>query len=104
MTAHKQGGFITVRVSSKEVNTFRDHFPCSGIPENTSFQFELDGRNGDLVDIVAWVNPDGLYEDYQGESVDSADFDHGSGLQALSLDATNLCVDNGMLPQWARRP
>lgn len=102
MTAHKQGGFVTVRVSGEEVNTFRRLFPCSGIPANSSFEFELDARNGDLVNIIMWLNPDGLYEDYHGESVDSAEYD-GSGLLALSHDANNHCVANGMLPQWARR-
>lgn len=102
MLAHSQGGFITVRVSGEEVNAFRRRFPCSGIPENSSFEFEFDSRNGDLVNIILWLNPDGLYADYQGEYADSAEYD-GAGLLALSHDAGNHCVNNGMLPQWAKR-
>ena len=102
MLAHSQGGFITVRVSGEETNAFRRRFPCSGIPQSSSFEFEFDSRNGDLVNITMWLNPEGVYADYHGEYVDSSEYD-GSGLLALSLDATNHCVDNGMLPQWARR-
>jgi hypothetical protein len=102
MIAHKQGGFITVRVSSTDVNTFRRQFPCSGIPEDSSFEFELDARNGDLVNIVMWVNPDGVYEDFHGQCVDSAEYD-GAGLLTLSNDVNNHAVANGMLPQWAKR-
>jgi hypothetical protein len=102
MTGNKQGGFITVDVSSTDVNAFRKQFPCSRIPEGSSFIFELDSRNGDLVNITMYLNPDGLYEDFKGQYVDSAEYD-GAGLLALSCDATNYCVSNGMLPQWAKR-
>jgi hypothetical protein len=102
MLANKQGGFIIVRVSGEEVNTFNRQFPCSGIPDDSSFEFELDAKNGDLVNIVMWINPDSVYQDYHGENVDSAEYD-GDGLLALSNDATNYCVNNGMLPQWAKR-
>lgn len=94
MKTTKQSSWVLVSVSSEEVRTFNRQFPCSNIPNGSQFLFELDSRNGDLVNITMHLE--------DGQYADSSDYD-GSGLLALSHDATNFAVNAGMLPQWAKR-
>ena len=100
MKATSQGGFVLVRVLSEDTNKFNRSWPCSNIPEDASFLFELDSRNGDLVNITMWEDDNG-FQGFGGR-LDSAEYD-GEALLALSHDANSFAVGAGMLPQWARR-
>ncbi len=94
MTATKQSGWVLVSVSSEETRRFNRQFPCSNIPDGSTFLIELDARNGDLVNLTMHLE--------DGEYVDSSEYD-GAALLALTTDANNFAVNAGLLPQWARR-
>lgn len=94
MTATKQSGWVLVSVSSEETRRFNRQFPCSNIPDGSTFLIELDARNGDLVNLTMHLE--------DGEYVDSSEYD-GSALLALTTDAHNFAVTAGLLPQCARR-
>lgn len=94
MKATKQSSWILVSVSSGETTEFNRHWPCSNIPDGSTFLIELDARNGDLVDITMHLE--------DGQFADSSEYD-GQALLALTHDATNFAVNAGMLPQWAKR-
>ena len=51
MRAYDNGCFYSVSVSADEVSAFKDQWPCSGLPDDTSLWFQFDKRNGDLVDL-----------------------------------------------------
>lgn len=89
-----------VFVSSEDTNSFRRSWPCNNIPEDAAFLFELDARNGDLVNITMWQDDSGIKG--FGGRLDSAEYD-GAPLLALSNDATNFAVKAGLLPQFATR-
>ena len=72
---HRNSG--TATLLWEEIESFKDQWPCNGLPELESITFEYDSR-GDLVDILAI--------DINGRAVDIADFD-GPALLALSQDA-----------------
>ena len=94
MLVTKQAGWVLVRVTGDDTTEFNHSWPCSNIPNGTDILFELDARNGDLVNITMHLE--------DGQYVDSADYD-GAALLALSHDANNFAVSGGHLPQWARR-
>jgi hypothetical protein len=94
MKATRQSGWVLVSVSSEETRSFNRQFPCSNVPDGSTFLIELDARNGDLVDVTMHLE--------DGEYVDSSQYD-GYALLALMNDATNFAVNVGMLPRWARR-
>lgn len=93
MLASSQSSFVIVAVPSPDVDAFRASYPCSGIPAHSSFRFEFDRCNGDLVNIT-------MYGEY-GEYLDSNAFD-GSGLLSLSQDAELFAIQSGHLPQWIK--
>ena len=93
MRVTRQGTWVLVSVSEDETREFIRQFPCSNIPDGSTFLIELDARNGDLVDITMHLD---------GQCVDSSDYD-GAGLLALTQDANNFAVSAGHLPQWAKR-
>ena len=45
-----KGCFVGVTVSRREVEAFKDRWPCSTLPDRAVY-FEFDARNGDLVDM-----------------------------------------------------
>ena len=47
-----------VQVSTREVEDFKRHWPCSGLPD-CAVTFEFDKRNGDLVDLICRREFDG---------------------------------------------
>jgi hypothetical protein len=94
MKATRQSSWVLVSVSSEETRSFNRQFPCSNIPDGSTLLIELDARNGDLVNITMHLE--------DGEYVDSSEYD-GSALLALTMDANNLAVNAGFLPQWAKR-
>lgn len=55
MKYHNNGCFHSVTVSAAEVQAFKDHWPCSTLPDKAVW-FQFDKRNGDLVDM----KPDGM--------------------------------------------
>lgn len=50
MRVFDNGSFYSVSVSQSEVETFKDNWPCSYLPDR-AVTFQFDKRNGDLVDI-----------------------------------------------------
>jgi hypothetical protein len=94
MKATRQNGWVLVSVSGEETRGFNKQFPCSNIPNGSTFLIELDARNGDLVNVTMHLE--------DGECVDSSEYD-GAGLLALTTDANNFAVNAGFLPQWGRR-
>ncbi len=50
MKAFDNGCFYSVTVSRREVEAFKDNWPCSNLPDRWIW-FQFDKRNGDLVDI-----------------------------------------------------
>lgn len=50
MKAIDNGCFYSVKVSAREVENFKDSWPCSALP-SCAFWFQFDRRNGDLVDM-----------------------------------------------------
>ena len=73
---------MRVKVSAHEVAQFKSQWPCSGLPDDTSFTFEFD-TNGDLVDLYA--------RRINGFSYDTHECD-GPALVALSQDAQALTI------------
>lgn len=71
MRVYDLGCFFLVRVSRSDVRSFKDRWPCRGLP-TVPISFEFDKRNGDLVDVLS--------------RPDSVNFD-GPALLALSQDA-----------------
>lgn len=65
------GCLYTVQCSTRDVETFKASWPCSGLP-SLPIAFQFDKRTGDLVDILC--------------RRDSSSFD-GPSLVALSEDA-----------------
>src|SRR5262245_35488043 len=53
MRVYDNGSFYSVSVSRSEVETFKDRWPCSGLPDR-GVTFQFDKRNGDLVDITPY--------------------------------------------------
>lgn len=94
MKATRQSGWVLVSVSSEETRSFNRQFPCSNIPDGSTFLIELDARNGDLVNVTMHLA--------DGEYVDSSEYD-GAPLLALTTDANNIAVNAGLIPEWARR-
>jgi len=50
MKAYDNGCFVTIRVSTNEVDDFKSRWPCSGLPSRP-IEFCFEKKNGDLVDI-----------------------------------------------------
>ena len=50
MRFHDNGCFYSVTVTRAEVESFKDQWPCNGLPERAIW-FQFDKRNGDLVDM-----------------------------------------------------
>ena len=50
MRYYDNGCFFSVTVSSREVENFKSHWPCSELPYR-SIWFQFDKRNGDLIDV-----------------------------------------------------
>jgi len=72
MRYYDNGSMYTVSVSRREVEAFKDKWPCSGLPD-TWVAFQFYKRNGDLVDI----SPERAARSFDGSTV----------LLALSRDA-----------------
>ena len=51
MRYRDNGCFYSVSVSKREVEDFKSHWPCSGLPTH-AVTFQFDKKSGDLVDIA----------------------------------------------------
>jgi len=71
MRYYDNGSMYTVSVSRREVEAFKDQWPCSGLPD-TWVALQFNKRNGDLVDI----SPERAARSFEG-----------SAASALSRDA-----------------
>lgn len=83
MKAHDNGCFYSVTVSRRDVEDFKEQWPCNGMPSR-SIWFQFDKRNGDLVDMVP--------SNWEERGAD------GSAMLALIEDAQQFAIRKLLIP------
>jgi len=88
MKAIDNGCFFSVQISRKDVESFKEKWPCNGLPVKPIWA-QFDKKNGDLVDLA----PSNL-EDRGAD---------GSALSALINDGRYYAAKKLKLPEICRR-
>ena len=83
MRVFDNGSLYSVTVFQREVETFKNSWPCSTLPD-AAITFQFDKRNGDLVDITPYQLADRVSGD---DAVALSQDAQAYGAKRLKLEA-----------------